>query len=362
MKDYLSCARTEAQNLRNGKGRSAGLCTCEYVTHVCHSDLPQPRCREMITTSRGVSCAVPPGARGSVGAARPAGPGRGARRRWGRAVAPAERSARSTAAGSGALAALQSPQPGVGAEKRNAAPTAELSRGKQGVLGSLIRRLPEFSHHPRLSPDGQLPPWRACQVPLGKVPPSARRGTLSVQAATRCPSRGVRVRRYECVCVCTCICTCEAESSSAGCLLVSALRHPPFPPLPPPFSLVFFFHFYFRLILWSFCPSLRQPHVTLPAAPRLGLKQELELLYYQLEGGRRRRCIKGRARSSEPRRRHRSLRLRRRPLAVPPAAGGRRAPADRSAASATCPLRPARFAASSAAAAGAGGAAVRPRG
>nr|XP_032600449.2 uncharacterized protein LOC116806836 [Taeniopygia guttata] len=216
-----------------------------------------------------------PGVGGAAGAAQPAGPGRGARRRRGRAVAPAERSAWSTAAGSGALAALRSPQPGVGAEKRKAAPTAELSRGKQGVLGSLIRRLPEFSHHPRLSPDGQLPPWRACQVPLGTVPPSARRGTLSAQPATRCPSRGVRVR---------------------------------------------------RLILWSFCPSLRQPHVTLPAAPRLGLKQEPELLYYQLEGGRRRRCIKRRARSSEPRRRHRSLRLRRRPLAVPPAVSGRPSP------------------------------------
>nr|XP_031363342.1 uncharacterized protein LOC116184638 [Lonchura striata domestica] len=239
-----------------------------------------------------------PGVGGAAGAARLSGPGRGARRRRGRAVAPAERSARGTAAGSGALAALRSPQPGVGAEKRKPAPTAELSRGKQGVLWSLIRRLPEFSH-PRLSPDGQLPPWRACQVPLGTVPPSARRGTLSAQAATRCPSRGVRVRRYECVCVCVHVhvrARLKAQVQAA-----------------------------YWLILWSFCPSLRQPHVTLPAAPRLGLKQEPELLYYQLEGGRRRRCIKGRARSSEPRRRRRrSLRLRRRPLAVPPAVSGPR--------------------------------------
>lgn len=46
--------------------RSAGLCTCEYVTHVCHSDLPQPRCTERITSSGGVSC---PSSRrwGSVG-------------------------------------------------------------------------------------------------------------------------------------------------------------------------------------------------------------------------------------------------------------------------------------------------------
>ncbi|XP_063279485.1 uncharacterized protein LOC134564520 [Prinia subflava] len=153
------------------------------------------------------------------------------------------------------------PQPGVGEEKRKAALTAEVSRGKQGVLGWLIRRLPAFSRHPRLSLGGELPPWRACQVPLGAVLPSARRGIQPAQAAERCPSRGA--------------------------------------------------HFVEFLPLSASAPR----HFAGSSPSWAGAGAGAALLS---AGGRRRRCVKGRARSSEPRRR--SLRLPRRP------SGGQRPP------------------------------------
>lgn len=165
----------------------------------------------------------------------------------GRAVAPAERLARGTAAGSGASAALRKPATGGGGRKTKSSPDRGAVKRKTRRFRVAHPSSPGVLAHPRLSPDGELPPGRACQVPPSTVPPSARRDTQSAQAAPRCPSRGVLVRLYEgvCVFVCTCTCTCEAESSSAGCLLVSALRLPPFPPLPPPPSLVFFFFFSF---------------------------------------------------------------------------------------------------------------------
>lgn len=159
---------------------------------------------------------------------------------------------------------------------------------QQGFLGSVIPRLPGHLKHARLPPHGEILPWRVCPVPPGKVSPPAPGGADSPHGRWVAPRPVGGARVY--VCACVCIYACASESSGADCLLVSPLRHPPFSPPPTSSSLpccfcLFFFFLDFRLILWSFCPSLRQPHVTLPAAPQLGLEQEPGLLYYQLEGG-----------------------------------------------------------------------------
>lgn len=165
---------------------------------------------------------------------------------------------------------------------------------------------------------------------------------------------------YACMCVCVYVhvrARLKAQAQAAHWYLLFGILPFPRSPLLPPLS---FFSFLFQAHFVEFLPlSASAPRHFAGSSPSwAGAGAGAALLS---AGGRRRRCVKRRARSSEPRHR-RSLRLPRRPLAVPPAGSGRPAPTNRSAASATCPRRPARFAASSAAAAGAGGAAVRPRG
>lgn len=245
----------------------------------------------------------------------------------GRMVAPAARPAPGTAAAPEPLRKTRTQGGGQGKAVRPRPRT--LSGEEQGGLRAAHpSSLCAFVSMPIYRPTMRSCPSRRCPVPLGFPARPAARTAHTGGGGPSIPW-GSRARVRLCLCVRL---KAEAQAaywylrSSASSLLPPPLSplSPPPPPLLPYFPPAFFFFLVgFQAHLVEFLPlSASAPRHFAGSSPAwAGARAGVALLS---AGGRRRRCVKRRARLLEPCRR--GLRLSRRPHSLPLAGSGRPSP------------------------------------